>query len=87
MAAAAQLPPGRLSAFSGHSERTATLHADYRDVRALLEAFGWTERKGKGSHSVFTKEGERSITVPTISGRKIKRYIIDQIIERLGLDN
>ncbi len=61
--------------------------ADYRDVRALLEAFGWTERKGKGSHSVFTKEGERSITVPTISGRKIKRYILDQIIERLGLDN
>ena len=61
--------------------------ADYRDVRALLEAFGWTERNGKGSHSVFTKEGERSITVPTISGRKIKRYIIDQIIERLGLDN
>ena len=61
--------------------------ADYRDVRALLEAFGWTERKGKGSHSVFTKAGERSITVPTISGRKIKRYILDQIIERLGLDN
>ncbi len=61
--------------------------ADYRDVRALLEAFGWTERNGKGSHWVFTKEGERSITVPTISGRKIKRYITDQIIERLGLDN
>ena len=61
--------------------------AYYRDVRALLEAFGWTERKGKGSHSAFTKEGERSLIVPTISGRKIKRYIIDQIIERLGLDN
>ncbi len=61
--------------------------ADFVDVRALLEAFGWTERNGKGSHWVFAKEGERSLTVPTISGRKVKRYILDQIIERLGLDN
>lgn len=61
--------------------------ADYRDVRALLEAIGWTERNGKGSHWVFTKAGERSITVPTITGRRVKRYILDQIIERLGLDN
>ena len=61
--------------------------ADYRDVRALLEAFGWTERNGKGSHWVFAKAGERSLTVPTITGRRVKRYILDQIIERLGLDN
>ena len=63
--------------------------AYYRDVRALLEAFGWTERKRRGTsrHWVFTKEGECHITVPTISGRKVKRPYLARIIERLGLDN
>ncbi len=61
--------------------------ADFPDVRALLEAFGWEERKGKGSHTNFVKGGERTITVPTVNGRRVKRYILDQIIERLGLGN
>ena len=40
----------------------------------------------KGSHCSFTKAGERTIVVPQVHGRKVKRYILDQIIERLGLE-
>jgi len=60
--------------------------ADFDDVRALLEAFGWTLERTTGSHANFTKPGERTQTVPLVKGRKVKRYILDQIIERLGLD-
>ena len=60
--------------------------ADFSDVRALLEDFGWEEKHQKGSHVTFGKEGEFPITVPTVSGRKVKRVYLDKIIERLGLE-
>ncbi len=61
--------------------------ADFSDVYRLLEAFGWTLDRKRGSHYYFTKPGERTQPVPTVSGRKVKRYILDQICERLGLDD
>lgn len=60
--------------------------ADFDDVRALLEAFGYTLKGGKGSHNAFRKPGHRTIIVPTVSGRKVKRTYLDQVCELLGLE-
>lgn len=61
--------------------------ARFEDVRKLLEAFGWEMRRQSGSHVSFKKRGERSITVPLVSGRKVKRTYLDQLCELLGLDD
>ncbi len=61
--------------------------AEFEDVRLLLEAFGWTLRRERGSHVTFKKTGQRSITVSKVGGRKVKRVYLDQICERLGLDD
>ena len=60
--------------------------ASFSDVRRLLEGHGWTLKRQKGSHAHFTKPGEGTQTVPMVKGRSVKRYILAQIIERLGLD-
>ena len=60
--------------------------ASFNDVRRLLEAYGWTLRGQKGSHAHFTKPGERTQTVPLVRGRYVKRYILDRIVDLLGLD-
>jgi predicted RNA binding protein YcfA (HicA-like mRNA interferase family) len=59
--------------------------ASFSDVRSLLELFGWEHASTKGSHARFTKAGERSITIPSHGG-KVKRVYLDQICDRLGLD-
>ena len=59
--------------------------ASFADVRLLLEMFGWVHASTKGSHARFTKTGERSITIPVHVG-KVKRVYLDQICDRLGLD-
>lgn len=61
--------------------------ADFNDVRRLLEAFGWTLAREKGSHAHFTKPGERTLTIPRHGGRRVKRTYLDLICERLGLDD
>lgn len=61
--------------------------ADFADVRSLLEEFGWRMDRQRGSHVSFTKEGERTITVPLISGRRVGRTYLTLICERLGLDD
>ena len=58
----------------------------FKDVVAVLEAFGYEERPSKSSHRVFIKPGEYPITVPTIKGRRVKRIYIRKIVERLGLE-
>jgi len=60
--------------------------AGYEDVRRLLEAFGWTQKRQTGSHVIFTKPGERSISVPLVGGRRVKRVYLIRIIELLDLD-
>lgn len=59
--------------------------ASFADVRRLLSAYGWSEVRQSGSHVVFAKDGERSITVPLLRGRKVKAAYLEQIIERLGI--
>jgi predicted RNA binding protein YcfA (HicA-like mRNA interferase family) len=60
--------------------------ADFSDVRRVLEAFGWTAARQRDSHLSFTKPGERTISIP-IHGRMVKRIYVDQICERLGLED
>ncbi len=59
--------------------------ARFSDVRLLLEIFGWEPIPKGGSHVRFRKTGERSITVP-IHGGKVKRVYLDDICDRLNLD-
>lgn len=62
--------------------------AEFRDVRALLEEFGWVLDRQRGSHVTFVHEAEQEIiTVATVSGRRVKRVYLDQICKRLGLDD
>ena len=61
--------------------------AEFTDVRQLLEMFDWKVARQAGSHVLFVKPGERTISVPLVSGRKVKRTYLDQICERLGLDD
>lgn len=60
--------------------------ADDDDVRALLEQFGWTFQRQTGSHMMFTKPNEQRMSIPLVSGRRVKRVYLDAICKRLGLD-
>lgn len=67
--------------------RARPVQADYDDVKAVLEFCGWRQRPESGSsHAVFEKDGERAISVPRKGGRMVKRVYLDQICDRLGLD-
>ena len=60
--------------------------ADFDDVETLMKAFGWTIGRERGSHVTFVKPGERPIAVPKLCGKRVKRIYLDQLCERLGLD-
>lgn len=67
--------------------RARPVEADYDDVKAVLELFGWERQRESGSHVTFVKAGEYPITVPKVGGRTVKRVYLVQICERLGLDD
>ena len=56
------------------------------DVVRLLEMLGYTERKNPGNHRVFHKKGSSVVTVPTVSGRSLKKQYIRQLVKRLELE-
>jgi predicted RNA binding protein YcfA (HicA-like mRNA interferase family) len=60
--------------------------ASFADVQAVLEAHGWAKARQESSHVSFTKPGERTLVVP-LAKRKVKRYVVDQVLQRLGLDD
>lgn len=66
--------------------RARPVEADFSDVRGLLEAFGWTHERIRGSHHTFAKDGERSLTISTVGGRTVRRYQLEQVCKRLELD-
>ena len=60
----------------------------FDDVRKVMEMHGWVMRPAGEHTAVFTKPGERRhLSVPTVKGRNVKRYILVQICELLGLDD
>jgi len=60
--------------------------ARFRDIERLLEAFGWTAVRQRGSHVTFSQPGKRPITVPIRDGKVGRVYHAD-ICSRLGLDD
>lgn len=66
--------------------RARPAEARFADVQVLLEEFGWQLQRESGSHVTFAKDGERSITIPKVGGRMVKRVYLEQICTRLGLD-
>lgn len=65
--------------------RARPVQADFSDVRRLLELEGWVLARTAGSHHQFTKAGERTLSVP-VHNHRVKRYILNEICHRLGLD-
>lgn len=58
----------------------------FEDVVYLLEAFGFEEKRSKGSHHTFSDSQGRTITVPKQGGQKVKRVYLQQLIELLNLE-
>jgi predicted RNA binding protein YcfA (HicA-like mRNA interferase family) len=58
----------------------------FEDVRYLLEAFGFEEKRSKGSHHSFRDSQGRKITVPKKGGQKVKGIYVQQIVELLNLE-
>jgi predicted RNA binding protein YcfA (HicA-like mRNA interferase family) len=59
--------------------------ASFVDVRSLLEDFGWARNRTSGSHVTFTKRGDYPIVV-IVHDKRVKRGYLDDICDRLGLD-
>lgn len=59
---------------------------EFSDVEQVLELFGWTCTRQKGSHRAFTMPGQPTLIVPIKQG-KVARVYLDQICDRLGLDD
>ncbi|AVH67913.1 MULTISPECIES: type II toxin-antitoxin system HicA family toxin [Nostoc cyanobionts] len=58
----------------------------FQEVYYLLEAFGFEEKKSKGSHHSFRNSQGKTITVPKTGGQKVKGIYVQQIVELLNLD-
>lgn len=54
--------------------------ARIEDIEAYLRACGWTSRRGRGSHRAWTTPGKRTLVIPMHGGR-VRRFVIDQILE------
>lgn len=58
----------------------------FKDVRYLLEAFGFEEKRSKGSHHSFRDSQGRKITIPKKGGQKVKGIYVRLIVELLNLE-
>jgi predicted RNA binding protein YcfA (HicA-like mRNA interferase family) len=62
-------------------------NVSFNDLETLLESFGFTVRKGKGSHHVFKRPGCYPLTVPfnrpvkSVYVKKALKYINDLIAQ------
>ncbi|HEY9666504.1 MAG TPA: type II toxin-antitoxin system HicA family toxin, partial [Coleofasciculaceae cyanobacterium] len=50
----------------------------FEDVRYLLEAFSFEEKRSKGSHHSFRDSLGRKITVPKKGGQRVKGIYVQQ---------
>jgi len=59
---------------------------DANDVIRVPHYFGYRELSPKGSHRRFVSaDGERRLTIPVVSGRKVKPGYIRHLVKLLGL--
>lgn len=59
--------------------------ADFSDVRAVLEDFGWTMARTRGSHHSFTHPDRREIFTVPVHNHRVKRAYLDRLCELLEL--
>lgn len=59
----------------------------FEDVRYILEAFGFEEKRSKGSHHSFCDLQGRTITVPKKGGQKVKGVYVQKVVELLNLED
>ncbi len=60
---------------------TLPVEANFNDVRLLLEAFGFIEKRSKGSHHTFEDARGQIFTNPKKGGKKVRRIDIKRIVE------
>lgn len=58
---------------------------DFETLDLLLKDFGYTSKKGKGSHAKYMKPGVDPIVVP-YNRPYVKAYYVNLVIEILGLE-
>ena len=55
------------------------------EVARILESLGWRFSRQRGSHAIFTKEGEPFNIVVPISSRQVQAGTLGSIKRRAGL--
>jgi len=58
----------------------------FDDVCYILTAFGFEEKRSKGSHNTFVNADGLKITVPKKGGQKVKGIYVKQIVVLLKLE-
>ena len=58
----------------------------FEDIYYLLTAFGFEEKRSKGSHHTFRNADGIKITVPKKGGKMVKRTYVQQIVALLKLE-
>lgn len=56
----------------------------FAELRKLLESHGWELSRIKGSHHIFTKEGESPIVFP-VHRQQVKYVYVRKIKEKLEI--
>jgi predicted RNA binding protein YcfA (HicA-like mRNA interferase family) len=57
----------------------------FEEVKTLLEAFGFEEKRSKGSHHSFENAQGQVVTIPKKGGKKVKRVYVKRIVDWLNL--
>lgn len=58
----------------------------FEDVYYLLVAFGFEEKRSRGSHHSFRNANGLKITVPKTGGKMVKGVYVKQLIALLNLE-
>ena len=58
----------------------------FEEVQYVLEAFGFEEKRSKGSHHSFVDPQGRVLIVPKKSGKTVKIVYIKRVVELLNLE-
>jgi predicted RNA binding protein YcfA (HicA-like mRNA interferase family) len=59
----------------------------FEDIRCVLEAFGFEEKRSRGSHHTFEDEVGNVIVIPKKDGQKVKQIYVQRIVELLKLED
>ena len=77
---------------SGRRKRIEALKArpvemSFSDLVAVLTGdFDFVHRRTHGSHHIYKSPTYGVLNIPTVGGRKVKGVYLDEVCERLGLD-